>query len=151
MVKKLPIRSPAEKVGEIVHFGRMLDKIKAHVGGMLPAEYVPNLGSGFDARCTAFLRVDYTRLVELVAQGESDEKILQWCFANGRRPQGDEIHIWNEFMRKCGWDDDITETLIRRKAESGLAERSDIRTMFEYIDADEGRPAPKAVRVEQKT
>ncbi len=54
-------------------------------------------------------------------------------------------------MRKCGWDDDIRETLIRRKAESGLAERSDIRTMFEFIDADEGRPIPKAVTVEAKT
>ncbi len=71
----------------------MLDKIKANAGGMLPAEYVPNLGRGFDARCTAFLRVNYAELVELVAQGERDEAILQWCFANGRRPQDDEIHI----------------------------------------------------------
>lgn len=139
-MKGLPIRSPAAKVGGIVYFGRMLDKIKAHARGELPAEYQPNLGKGFDARCTAFLGVDYKQLRELMNEDRSDEEILQWCFAHGRRPPEDEIHIWNEFMRKSGWNDDITETLIRRKKESGMSDRPEIRTMFDYIDADEGRP-----------
>ncbi len=39
--KPFPARSPAEKVGGLVHFGRMLDKIRAHARGELPAEYVP--------------------------------------------------------------------------------------------------------------
>ena len=38
--------------------------------------------------------------------------------------------IWNEFMRKRGWNDKATETLNRRKRESGLSDRDDIRTMF---------------------
>ncbi len=125
----------------------MLDKIKAQARGELPAEYQFNLGKKFDERCTAFLRVDYKQLVELVAQGGSDEEILQWCVANGRRPQEDEIHIWNEFMRKRGWNDDLTETLLGRKKESGMAERSELRTMFEYIDADEGRRAAETTAV----
>ena len=125
-------------MGGIVYFGRMLDKINAHARGQLPAEYQPNLGIGFDGRCTAFLHVHYKQLVDRVAQGGSDEEILEWCFLNGRRPNEDEIHVWNEFMRKCGWNDDITETLNRRKAESGMAERAEIKTMFDYIDADEG-------------
>lgn len=137
-MSRLPLRSPSEKVGGIVYFGRMLDKIKAHARGELPAEYQPNLGIGFDARCTAFLGVGYKDLVETVDRGRSDEEILEWCFSNGRRPNKDEIHIWNEFMRKCGWNDDITETLDRRKRESGMTEWTEIRTMFDYIDADEG-------------
>ncbi len=128
----------------------MLDKIKAQARGELPAEYQFNLGKKFDERCTAFLRVDYKQLVELVAQGGSDEEILQWCVANGRRPQEDEIHIWNEFMRKRGWNDDLTETLLGRKKESGMAERSELRTMFEYIDADEGRRAAETTAVGRK-
>jgi len=42
-------------------------------------------------------------------------------------------------MRKRGWNDEISETLTRRKKEGGLAERADIETMFQFIDADEGR------------
>lgn len=122
-----------------MYFGRMLDKIKAHAKGQLPADYVPNLGKGFDARCTAFLNVDYEQIIDRLAEGGTDEEMLEWCFRSGRQPAADEIHIWNEFMRKCGWNDDITETLTRRKKEGGFAERSDIQTMFEFIDADEGR------------
>jgi len=44
-------------------------------------------------------------------------------------------------MRKRGWNDEITETLKRRKKEAGMADRSEIDTMFAFIDVDEGRPA----------
>ena len=134
------VRSPSAKLGGIVYVGRMIDKIRAHARGELPADYQPNLGRGFDGSCAAFLQIDYHRLVERVNEGGSDEEILQWCFDNGRKPTNDEIHLWNEYMRKRGWNDDITETLTRRKKEAGMAGRSEIRTMFEFIDADEGRP-----------
>jgi hypothetical protein len=42
-------------------------------------------------------------------------------------------------MRKCGWKDSITPTLEWRKEQSGLKGRADIQTMFQFIDADEGR------------
>jgi hypothetical protein len=42
-------------------------------------------------------------------------------------------------MRKRGWNDEITEILKRRKNEAGMAGRSEIDTMFAFIDADEGR------------
>ena len=42
-------------------------------------------------------------------------------------------------MRKLGWNDEVTETLKRRKKEGGFEDRSDIQTMFQFIDADEGR------------
>ena len=51
----------------------------------------------------------------------------------GRKPTEDEIVIWNEFMRKRGWNDEATETLNRRKRESGLWDRDDIRTMFDTL------------------
>ena len=38
-MRDFPIRSPAAKVGGIVYFGRMLDKIKPHATGELPADY----------------------------------------------------------------------------------------------------------------
>jgi len=133
------LRSPSSKVGGIVHFGRMLDKIRAHGRGELPADYQPNLGKGFDGRCVKLLGVDYNRLVERVKQGGTDEEVLQWCFNAGCKPSEEEIYVWNEFMRKFGWNDQGSEILNRRKKEAGMSDREDIETMFGFIDADEGR------------
>jgi uncharacterized protein DUF5069 len=143
MMNELGIRSPSAKVGGIVYFGRMLDKIRAHQKGELPSDYRANLGRGFDDFCTKFLQIRYDDVVRRVNEGGTDEEFLWWCFDKGRRPSETEIFVWNEFMRKRGWDDDITETLKRRKREAGMAGRSDIDTMFAFIDADEGR-APAA-------
>jgi hypothetical protein len=42
-------------------------------------------------------------------------------------------------MRKRGWNDEAAETLARRKKESSFSDRAEIQTLFNYIDADEGR------------
>lgn len=142
-IMKVPaLRSPHDEVSGLVYFGRMLDKIRLHQTGELPAEYHQNLGGGFDGRCTTFLGVSYPDLVERAAQGGSDEEILEWCFAQGRTPSEEEIEIWNDFLRKRGWKDGATEILQRRLKEGGFENRTDIETMFDYIDLDEGRPTP---------
>jgi gluconokinase len=138
-MKDFAVRSPGAKVGGLVYFGRMLDKIRLHAKGELPADYQAKLGNGFDGWCVGLLRVDYRDLVERVNSGGTDEEILDWCFAKGRKPADGEIYVWNEFMRKRGWNDELSETLTRRKKEAGMAGRSEIRTMFDFIDADEGR------------
>lgn len=138
-MKDFAVRSPYAKIGGLVYFGRMLDKIRVHAKGELPADYQAKLGSGFDGWCVDFLRVDYRELTDRVKQGGTDEEILEWCFWQGRKPGDSEIYVWNEFMRKRGWSDELFETLTRRKKEAGMAGRSEIRTMFNFIDADEGR------------
>ena len=42
-------------------------------------------------------------------------------------------------MTHRGWKDDLVEILERRKKENGFEKRVEIQTMFDYIDADEGR------------
>jgi gluconokinase len=134
------LRSPYTQVGGLYHFGRMLDKIRLHSAGKLPADYHANLGGGFDERCCAFLGVKYENVVARVKAGATDEAVLQWCFATGRKPTADEIEIWNAYMSKRGWRDSGSERLAQRKKESQLEHRADIQTFFDYIDADEGRP-----------
>ena len=138
-MKPFPARSPAEKVGGLVYFGRMLDKVRAHARGELPPEYMEKLGSGFDGRCVRFLGLNYEDVVARVKEGGSDDGIWQWAYEHGRKPSEEDMENWNEFLRKCGWKDAITPTLERRKKESGLQDRADIETMFQFIDADEGR------------
>jgi hypothetical protein len=100
-MSEFPVRSPAAKVRGLVYFGRMLDKIRVHAEGKLPPDYQANLGKGFDQNCTTFLRVDYQQIVARVQQGGTDEEILEWCYANGRRPAEDDVEVWNEFMRNA--------------------------------------------------
>src|SRR6266581_145228 len=100
------LRSPFEKVGGLFYFGRMLDKIRLHAKGELPADYHENLGKGFDEKCVTFLRIKYHQLTEYVKRGGSDEEILQWCFSVGRKPSENDVYVWNEFMRKRGWNDE---------------------------------------------
>jgi len=133
------LRSPFEKVGGLFYFGRMLDKIRLHAKGELPPDYHENLGKGFDEKCVTFLRIKYHQLTEYVKRGGSDEEILQWCFSVGRKPSENDVYVWNEFMRKRGWNDEVSETLERRKKDAGMSDRSDIETAFQFIDADEGR------------
>jgi hypothetical protein len=132
-------RSPQEKVGGLVYFGRMLDKIRLKHSEQLHPELHQNLGAGFDKRCVDFLHVSYEALARKVIEGLDDRTALDWCFSTGQRPDAEQIYVWNEFMRKRGWKDEGTEILERRKRESGLANRDDIQTMFDYIDVDEGR------------
>ena len=134
------LRSPREKVGGLYHFGRMLDKIRLHAAGKLPADYIPNLGVGFDGKCLSFLHIDYAALVARVAQGGTDEELLAWCFEQGRKPTDVEIMVWNAFMSKRGWNDEASAVLQERIPQhEGLAGRTDIQTFFDLIDADEGR------------
>jgi gluconokinase len=83
--------------------------------------------------------VNYDELVQRTLQGGSDEEILQWCFAHGRRPSDEEISIWNAFLRKRGWRDDASEELAESKKEAGFGDRQDIQTWMDLHDAEEGR------------
>lgn len=137
------LRSPDDTVGGLVYFARMLSKIRLQQAGRLPEDLRENLGLGFDAKCVRFLRVTYQALCDRVRESggnASDEELLEWCYSQGRRPDEDEIDLWNTYMRKHGWKDKATPILERRKRESGLEGREDLETMFQYIDADESRP-----------
>lgn len=137
------LRSPYDKVGRIVYFGRMLDKIRLHAAGKLPPEYVANLGDSqpkmFDWRCCQFLRIRYDELkARVLAGGLSDEQLLDWAEQKGGQRTDEECEIWNGFMIKRGWRDSAVSRLAQRVRESGF-EAKTILTMFDYIDYDEGR------------
>lgn len=147
MATKFP-RSPYDREGGLVYFPRLVGKIRMHQGGELPADYHANLGAGFDLRCCEFLHVDYDTLAAKVREGGSDEALLEWCFATGRRPQESEIFMWNEYLRKCGWNDHYSARLQTRLEGLGMTGRTDIQTMFDLIEVDEGREpgGPEATR-----
>jgi hypothetical protein len=129
------LRRSYDKVGGVVFFGRMLDKIRLHAQGRLPEDY--NRGVGFDGRTCRFLHVDYEQLALRVMQGGTDEEVLDWCYQQGRRPSEEEIFVWNAFMTKRGWRDDVSEWLAEQKRARGWEQRDDIQTAFDFHAADE--------------
>ena len=136
-----PVSDRVETKG-LVYFARMLDKIRLKARGELPPDYFTGVDEDptmFDARCTRFLGVNYDDLVERTLKGGSDEEILEWCFAHGRRPGDEEIAIWNGFLLKRGWRDEASADLQAAKERSGFGDRDDIQTWMDLHDAEEGR------------
>ena len=138
------LRSPYAKVGRLVYFGRMLDKLRLQAAGRLPADYQENLGKGFDGRCCSFLGVNHAEVAARVAAGGTDEQVLAWCHERGGPRTNEQCEVWNGFLSKRGWRDEAAAILARRIAESGLP-AAGILTMFDFLDADEGRD-PAATR-----
>lgn len=137
------LRSPFEQVKGIVYFGRMLDKIRLYASGKLPEGWHAARGTtmkgSFDWRCCQFLKIDYAAIEAETLKGDkTDEQLLEWAFQHGRRPDEQEIEVWNGFMTKRGWRDAGTQRLNERLAEIGLPPGT-VQTMFEFIDLDEGR------------
>jgi hypothetical protein len=136
------LRSCYDKVGRLVYFGRMLDKVRLHAAGRLPPEYVGNLSDAqfyvLDGRCCRFLGVPYADLRERALAGGTDEEILAWAQARGTARTDEECHMWNRFILKLGWRDERSGVLPQRIRDSGLAGKP-IETIIDHIEYDEGR------------
>jgi hypothetical protein len=135
-------RSAYDVVGGLVYFARMLDKIRRHADGRLPAEYHPFLGEGFDGRMCRFLGVEYSQVRDRTLAGGTDEEILEWCLEMGHRRSEEECLWWSKCASKTGWRDEdtgATGRLAENKAASGLADRDDIVTFFDFYEVDEHR------------
>jgi gluconokinase len=128
----------------------MLDKIRLHARGELPASYVENLGDAkptvFDGRLCRFLRVPFAEIQAHVLENPSasDADILAWAEQKGGRRTDEECEIFSAFLSKRGWRDSGSPILAQRAAEPAVAGRP-IACMFDYLDYDEGRD-PVATR-----
>jgi hypothetical protein len=132
-------RSPYEKVGGLYYLGRCIDKIRHRQAGTLRPDFYELMGKGFDGRIMGFLELDYAKFAEFVLTGASDDECFAYCQNNGRKLNELNVLIWNDFSSKRGWRDSASELLEKFKAESGLQVRSDLATLFEYWEVDEGR------------
>ncbi len=131
--------SPILEIDGIPYFRRLCDKIRLHAAGELPEDYHANLGKGFDLSTCRFLGIEYDQLVEVVRSGASDEEALKWACDHGVQRPDYEVDWWRHAMTSLGFRDSLAPILTKRKQESGLGDRGDILTFFDFIEADEGR------------
>src|SRR3954470_21977859 len=136
------LRSCYAKVGRLVYFGRMLDKIRLHAAGELPADYQANLGDSqffvLDGRTCRFLGVAYADVRHRTLAGARDEEVLAWVHAHGTIRTDEECHMWNRFILKLGWRDERTAVLPQRIKDSGLTGRP-IEPLVDHSEFDGGR------------
>lgn len=141
MNQQLPCSDYVETYG-LFFFARMVDKIRLHAQGLLPADY--NLGfadpTSFDARFCRFWEIDYEEVWAKTLEGIANEAVFDFCFRNRKRPNEDQVEVWNNFLAKRGWRDNGAAVLEAEKQNSGLAAREDVQTWVDLHDAEEGRP-----------
>lgn len=138
------LRSPYDKnAGGLHHLGRMLDKMRLKRAGRLPEDFHRNYGLsvGLDGHLCGFLDVKFEDIEARVAQGGTDGEIAEWVFARGLRPNRQQTQVWNDFIRKLGWNDRTSSFVAKVKAESGLGAHP-AATICELIELDEGRGPP---------
>jgi gluconokinase len=133
-----PISAYTETKG-LRYFPRMLCKIRLLAAGELREDFHEMIGQGLDGRLCSFLRIDYADLKEKTLTTPNDDEVFDWVQANGRGINETDILMWNHYVTKLGWRDQVTESLAKRKASSGLSDRDEIETMIEYFEYDEGR------------
>lgn len=142
MSTSFPVSAHVKTRG-LVYFARMIDKVRLHAAGRLPADYVGHLGladpTSFDARCCRYLDLDYEQVKASALQGGSAEEVYD-DLMRGRKPLNDEqIFVWNLFILKRGWRDSGAAGVVEGKRDAGLADRDDIQTYVDLQDAEEGR------------
>lgn len=141
------IKGCYEKTRGMFYFARMCSKIRLHAAGRLPEEYFEMLGQGFDGRTCRYLAVTYEDVRAQVMAGQSDEEVLDWCHANGRSLNAEQVLIYNSFMSKRGWRDDETDEFIPEMIKQyGLKDDGSVITDFDLIEMDEGRWTPEMWR-----
>jgi hypothetical protein len=97
-------RSPTALLGGIAHLGRFIDKIRLrNAGHIQDYNYIT---VGFDKYLTDFLGIDAKVFEQQVLAGGTDEDLLTWVKANGRKVSDQEVAQWSQgLLASCPKDE----------------------------------------------
>ncbi len=139
-----PPRSPRVRLGGYVLLPRMIDKGRAELAGKNGAYHY---NCPLDQRLLTFAGVDADAFKAEIAKGKGDGELLAWFQANQKHKRSDfEIAQWSAFRESVAPSDNESREYVSKSiADAGLAEREDLGTWFEWLDADDyvsygGRP-----------
>ena len=133
-------RSPRETMCGWMHLPRFIDKIRLHIAGKLHADYQPNFCKGFDGLWLETAGVKAEELIEVVRNTVTDGEVCDWVLKNVRKPESVKTAHRDRMLNSPRKDDaEMQARLKMRKEQAGLADRDDIRTFVDFIDAEEKR------------
>jgi hypothetical protein len=132
-------RSPREKMSGWVHLPRFIDKIRLHLAGKLHSDYQENFTKGFDGVWLKAAGIPAEAFIEIVKNSTTDGEVADWVAKNVKTTEADRT-AFNNFVLNRGQDDDALKARLKmRKEQAGLANRDEITTFVDFIDADEKR------------
>jgi hypothetical protein len=137
-----PRRSPRETLGEYVILPRLIEKVRLHAQGRLPAEYHPQLLGPeltLDGRFLTFTGVAREALRAAILAASDDAAVLAWVERHATPHTSEEKRAWADAIDAYRPD---SERVVRRaKAYPNVAARVDVGaiSVFDLIDLDEGR------------
>ena len=137
-------RSPREKVGGMVHLGRLFDKIRMRHKGLI--QDYNYLTAGFDKYLLDTLNLKGEDLERRVMQGGTDDELFAWVQANGKTLSEAEIRMWYSRVLAGEPKDDAAIERFRARLVDIAAKRGvpveqlpTITTWAEAIELDEDR------------
>lgn len=119
---------------------RFVDKIRLHLAGRLAPDYQDNFTKGFDGKWLKAAGLEVEEFIAVVKNSATDGEVCDWVRQNVKASEADQA-AFREHLLFHGRENDeaLRARLKMRKEQSGLAQRDDIQTFVDYIDADEGR------------
>ena len=119
---------------------RLIDKIRLEKAGKLHPDYQPNFCKGFDGRWLEAAGVDAQKFIEVVRNSVTDGEVCDWVQKNVKQPDSVKAAHRERMLNYPKKDDaEMQARLKARKEAAGMANRDDIQTFVDFIDADEKR------------
>jgi hypothetical protein len=133
-------RSPRETMCGWMHLPRFIDKIRLHLAGKLAADYQPNFYKGFDGLWLETAGVNAEEFIEVVRHSITDGEVCEWVRKHVNKPESVKAAHRERMLNspKPG-DAEMQARLEMRKENAGMANRADVQTFVDFIDADEKR------------
>lgn len=133
-------RSPRETMAGWTYLPRFVDKIRLHLAGKLHPEYQENFTKGFDGAWLKAAGLTASEFISVVEGTSTDGEVCDWVLKNVQKSDAEKAAL-NDFILNRGREGDeaVTARLKLRKEQAGLADRDDIQTFVDFIDADEKR------------
>jgi len=123
-----------------MHLPRLIDKIRLQQAGKLHPDYQPNFCKGFDGRWLEAAGVDAQKFIEVVRNSVTDGEVCDWVLKNVKQPDSVKAAHRERMLNYPKKDDaEMQARLKARKEAAGMANRDDIQTFVDFIDADEKR------------
>jgi hypothetical protein len=133
-------RSPREMMCGWMHLPRFIDKIRLHLAGKLHPDYQPNLCKGFDGLWLETAGVEAKEFIEVVRHSFTDGEVCDWVFKHVKQPDSVKAAHRDRMLNYPRKDDaEMQARLKTRKEQAGFANRDEIQSFVDFIDADEKR------------
>ena len=137
-------RSPKSLLGGIAHLGRFIDKIRLrHEGKIQDYNYIT---TGFDKHLVEFLQIDPKTFEQRVLAGGTDEDLLAWIVANGKKVTEAEVRLFTRNLLRAKPEDDGARQRFQGRLQGIATKRGvpvaslpSVHTWADVIELDEER------------